>query len=103
VSQEVVESLRTHRLDVLSGPRCRHVGYRGSRTDAVCCLESPGPGHASSGDFEREHHTFLEQGLKHFGIIIAKRRFPTSLVVAKLLELLDNVTAEDLENQLRYI
>jgi Domain of unknown function (DUF5615) len=53
-------------------------------------------------DFELQHRKFLEQGLSHYGVIIAKRRRDAE-VVAKLLILLNDVTAEEMENQLRYI
>jgi len=44
----------------------------------------------------------LENGLKHYGVIIAKRRKDAE-VVARLLSLLDDATAQEMENQLRYI
>jgi len=53
-------------------------------------------------DFETQHRKFLENGLKHFGVIIAKRRKDAE-VVARLLSLLDDATAQEMENQLRYI
>ena len=53
-------------------------------------------------DFEREHRKFVENGLKHYGVIIAKRRKPEE-VVTRLLALLDDVSADEIENQLRYI
>lgn len=53
-------------------------------------------------DFEEEHKKFLAQGLKHYGIIIAKQR-SAEAIVARLLKLLNEVTAEDIENNLRYI
>lgn len=45
---------------------------------------------------------FLEKGMQHYGVIVTKRRRDTE-VVAKLLALLDTVTAEEMKNQLRYI
>lgn len=54
-------------------------------------------------DFEARHRQFLEAGLKHYGVIVAKRRRLETEVVAKLLELLNMVTAEEMGNQLRYI
>lgn len=53
-------------------------------------------------DFESQHRDFVEKGLTHYGIIIAKRRKDTE-VVAKILALLDDVTADEMKNQLRYI
>lgn len=53
-------------------------------------------------DFEKPHAKFLESGMTHYGMIIAKRRKDAD-VVAKLLALLDTVTAEEMQNQLSYI
>jgi len=53
--------------------------------------------------FEDQHRKFLEAGRKHYGIIIAKRRPKDTEVVAKLLALLNALTAEEIENQLRYV
>jgi len=53
--------------------------------------------------FENQHRKFLEVGRKHYGIIIAKRCPKDTEVVAKLLALLNTTTAEEMENQLRYI
>jgi len=53
--------------------------------------------------FENQHRKFLEAGRKHYGIIIAKRRPKDAEVVAKLLALLNALTAEEMENQLRYV
>jgi len=53
-------------------------------------------------DFEAQHKRFLEKGLKHYGVIVAKRR-KDSEVVSKLPALLDSTSAEEMENQLRYI
>jgi hypothetical protein len=44
----------------------------------------------------------VENGLKHYGVIIAKRRKPEG-VVTRLPALLDTVSADEIENQLRYI
>ena len=54
-------------------------------------------------DFEREHQRYLEAGLKHYGIIIAKRRVKKEEVVARLLILLNSITAEEMRDPLRYI
>jgi hypothetical protein len=40
--------------------------------------------------------------MKHYGVIVATRRRDAD-VVGKLLALLDTVTAEEMQNQLRYI
>lgn len=53
-------------------------------------------------DFEAQHNKFVENGLKHYGVIVAKRRKDTE-VVTKILALLDIVSADEMENRFRYI
>lgn len=102
VSAGVVENLRTRGFDVLSA---RDAGTLG-RSDDEQMLYAVSQRRAivtpNRVDFEKQHRKFLESGLKHYGVIIAKRRRDTE-VVAKLLELLDSVAAEEMQNQLRYI
>lgn len=54
-------------------------------------------------DFEALHRQCLKAQHSHYGIIIAKRRRHDSQVVAKLLDLLNTVTADEMRGQLRYI
>ena len=102
VSVGIVENLRTRGFDVLS---VRDAGARG-RSDDEQMLYAVSQKRAivthNRVDFEKQHVKFLENGMQHYGVIIAKRRKDTE-VVAKLLELLDAVTAEEMKNQLRYI
>jgi hypothetical protein len=53
--------------------------------------------------FENQHQHWLETTEKHYGIIVAKRRAKDAEVVARLLQLLNTVTAEEMQNQLRYV
>ena len=102
VSVGIVENLRTRGFDVLS---VRDAGARG-RSDDEQMLYAVSQKRAmvthNRVDFEKQHFKFLENGMQHYGVIVAKRR-RDSEVVAKLLELLDAVTAEEMKNQLRYI
>lgn len=102
VSVGIVENLRTRGFDVLS---VRDAGARG-KSDDEQMLYAVSQKRAmvthNRLDFENQHAKFLEIGMKHYGVIIAKRRRDTE-VVAKLLALLDTVTAEEMKNQLRYI
>ncbi len=54
-------------------------------------------------DFEKLHQRSLETETRHYGIIIVKRRQNEHIVVARLLALLDSISSEEIENQLRYI
>jgi len=102
VSAGIVENLRTRGFDVLSA---RDAGALGKSDDEqmlyAVSLRRAVVTH-NRVDFEKQHRRFLEGGMKHYGVIIAKRRKDAE-VVTKLLALLDAVTAEEMQNQLRYI
>ena len=53
-------------------------------------------------DFEALAQSYFAQGLTHYGIIIATRHDPYELA-RRLLLILNQVTADELTNQLRYI
>jgi hypothetical protein len=102
VSAGVIKNLRTRGFDVLSTHEADMLG-KSDDEQMLCAISFQRAilTHNRS-DFESQHKKFIEHGLKHYGIIIAKRRKDAE-VVAKMLNLLDTVTAEEMENQLRYI
>lgn len=53
-------------------------------------------------DFEALAQTYAEAGLMHYGIILAGRHPPYELV-RRLMRILNRVTADEMENQVRYI
>ncbi|HZS09319.1 MAG TPA: DUF5615 family PIN-like protein [Blastocatellia bacterium] len=53
-------------------------------------------------DFEALALKYFEAGLIHYGIIIAVRHPPQELV-RRLLLILNHVTADEMQNQVRYI
>lgn len=53
-------------------------------------------------DFEELAAEYFDQGKDHCGIIIAVRR-PAQEIAQRLLIILNNVTADEMKNQVRYI
>ncbi len=53
-------------------------------------------------DFEALVQQYFENGTHHYGVIIAMRH-PVYEVVRRLLLVLNQVTADEMENQVRYI
>lgn len=53
-------------------------------------------------DFETLHRAYVEEEQAHYGIILANRRPPHQLT-KRLLRLLDQLTADELKNQILYI
>jgi predicted nuclease of predicted toxin-antitoxin system len=54
------------------------------------------------GDFEALAQTYFQTGQPHYGIIIAVRRLPYE-IVRRLLVILNQVTADEFQDQVRYI
>lgn len=53
-------------------------------------------------DFELLAKQWAAEGRDHYGVILA-RRYPTYELVRRLMRLLDQITADEMENQVRYI
>jgi predicted nuclease of predicted toxin-antitoxin system len=53
-------------------------------------------------DFEELIQTYFDTERKHYGVILAVRR-PPQEIAKRLLTILNQVTAEEMENQVRYI
>jgi len=53
-------------------------------------------------DFEALAQTYFAAGQSHSGIIIAVRRLPHA-IVHRLLQMLNHVTADEMNDQVRYI
>lgn len=53
-------------------------------------------------DFELLARHHFQSGLKHYGIVIAVQR-PAHEIARRLLIILDQVTADEIEDQIRYV
>lgn len=53
-------------------------------------------------DFEALAQTYFNTGQMHCGIIFAVRRYPQE-IARRLVRILNNVTADEMHNQVRYI
>jgi hypothetical protein len=53
-------------------------------------------------DYDALAEKYLEEGKTHYGIILAVRHPPYELV-RRLMRILNNLTADEMENQIRYI
>lgn len=53
-------------------------------------------------DFETLAKSYFEQNQSHWGLIIAVRRSPYE-IVQRLLNILNQITADEMKNQIRYI
>ncbi|MGK7948064.1 MAG: DUF5615 family PIN-like protein [Xenococcaceae cyanobacterium] len=53
-------------------------------------------------DFEKLVQTYFATKQKHYGVILAVRR-PPQAIAQRLLAILNHITADEMENQVRYI
>lgn len=53
-------------------------------------------------DFEALARRYADEGREHCGIILA-RRYPPYELLRRLMRLLDQVTADEMKNQIKYI
>ena len=102
VSAGIVENLRTRGFDVLSARDADALGKSDDEQMLYAVSLRRAVVTHNRVDFEKQHAKFLESGMTHYGMIIAKRRKDAD-VVSKILALLDAITAEEMQNQLRYI
>lgn len=102
VSAGIVENLRTRGFDVLSARDADALGKSDDEQMLYAVSQRRAMFTHNRVDFEKQHTKFLESGMNHHGVIIAKRRRDAE-VVSKLLALLDTMTAEEIQSQLRYI
>jgi predicted nuclease of predicted toxin-antitoxin system len=54
------------------------------------------------GDFEELIQTYFNTERKHYGVVLAVRR-PPQEIARRLLAILNQVTGDEMENQVRYI
>lgn len=103
VSASVVENLRQRGFDVLSARDADRLHLDDDAQLAFAVAEQRALFTHNRYDFEQRHTRYLAEGRQHFGIILAIRRPSDAAVVARLLALLDSVTADEMVNQLRYV
>jgi hypothetical protein len=103
VSVGIVDSLRQRGFDVLSTHDAHHLHLDDDVQLAFAVAERRALVTHNRHDFELHHKRYMAGEQTHYGIIIAKRRANDAAVVARLLDLLDSTTADEMINQLRYL
>lgn len=56
----------------------------------------------NSADFVALHEQYMADGKEHWGIVLSTEE-PISILMHRLLRLLNSVSAEDLKNQIRWL
>jgi predicted nuclease of predicted toxin-antitoxin system len=84
----------THESKQLAGSDAEQLEYATSQQQTLLTH--------NRADFERLAQQYFSTGRAHCGIIIAVRRTPYE-IVQRLLTILNQVTADEMKNQVRYI
>ena len=103
VSAGVIDNLRQRGFDVLSARDADRLRLDDDSQLAFATAEGRVLFTHNRYDFELRHNHYLAEGLRHCGIILAVRRPSDTVVVARLLALLNSVTADEMINQLRHV
>jgi hypothetical protein len=103
VSAGIVENIRQRGFDVLSARDADRLRLDDDAQLAFAISEGCVLFTHNRYDFEQRHNRYLAEGRRHCGIILAMRRPSDTVVVARLLALLNSVTADEMINQLRYV
>lgn len=103
VSLAIVRNLQQRGFDVLSTRSANMLRQNDDQQLAFAVAQGRALVTHNRADFELRHQQWLEGKQNHFGIVIVKRRAKDEQVVIKLLELLNELTAEEMRNQLRYV
>lgn len=103
VSASIVDNLRQRGFDGTSARDAGRLQLDDASQLALAAVEGRALVTHNRLDFKRLHQSYLVEGREHHGIIVAKRRSSDSAVVIKLLALLNEVMADDMIDQLRYV
>ncbi|MGC9395633.1 MAG: DUF5615 family PIN-like protein [Anaerolineae bacterium] len=103
IANEIVENLRHRGFNVLCARDTQRLSLADEAQLTFAVAQQRAIVTHNRQDFEKLHKHYLENRHPHWGIIIAKRRRDSSIVVRKLLTILDSSTADEFREQLRYI
>lgn len=102
VSVLIADLLRARGFVVTTTQEARQIGCSDAEQLAYAVRQRKVLVTHNRADFEALARNYFSSGDKHFGLIIAVRR-PAHDIAKRLLALLNEVTADEVENQLRYL
>ena len=100
----LVRALRARGVDVITAldvgmierEDTEHLGYATEQGRVLCTF--------NAGDFYRLHSDYLSQGKRHTGIILMQqRRFSVGEQMRRLLRLIANKSADEMENWIEFL
>lgn len=98
----VAELLRARGFDALTTRDAHHLHATDEEQLAFAAAEQRALLTHNRADFEALHQTYMDSGRHHTGILIAVRH-PAYEIMRRLLLILNSVTADEMQDQVRYL
>ena len=98
----LVRALRARQIDVLTANEAGEIGVSDGEQLAFAVSHDRTVFTFNRGDFARLHAEYLQRSQDHAGIIVSDQ-LEISVVIRRLLRLLDGRKAEDMRNWLEFL
>ncbi len=98
----IAELLRARGFDAITARDVRQLNVTDAKQFAYAVSQARTPITHNRTDFEELVQTYFDSGQLHYGVIFAVRRSPQE-IAQRLLVILNQVTADEMQNQVRYI
>lgn len=102
VHESIASELRRRGYDVLNTREVNQRGLPDTEQLAYAATENRTLFSFNAADYIALHKEYLEQGKEHSGIVISNQ-IPIGETTRRLLALLDQVSANEMKNQLRWL
>jgi hypothetical protein len=102
VHKRVASALRLRRFDVISAHEVGRWGLSDAEQLTYAATEGRALFTYNTPDYLRLHLAWLQRGQEHYGIIVSDQ-LPIGETVRRLLNLLNCVTADEMQNQIRWL
>ncbi len=102
VHKRVASALRLRRFDVVSAHEVGRWGLSDAEQLTYAATEGRALFTYNTPDYLRLHLNWLQRGQEHYGIIVSDQ-LPIGETVRRLLNLSNRVTADEMQNQIRWL
>jgi hypothetical protein len=102
VHRRVAAALRLRRFDVISAHEAGRWGLSDEEQLRYAAAEGRSLFTYNASHYLRLHLDWLEQGREHSGIIVSDQ-LPIGATIRRLLNLLNQVTADEMRNEVRWL
>lgn len=102
VHKRVAAALRLRHFDVISAHEVRRWGFSDEEQLTYATMENRAIFTYNTADYLQLHLEWLQGGREHSGIIVSNQ-LPIGETMRRLLNLLNQVTADEMQNQLYWL